>query len=311
MTTIGFAIVSHDEPERLRRLTRTLDAVYDAPPMVCHHDFSQCPMETEGFEPSVHFVRPHLATTWGTATTVSAAVKALGTLQELHDPDWMFLLSGSCYPVKPADEVRQFLGSSPCDALLDARPLVPRRTRRYGLPDERCFGDPVWAHQAYDRYEARHVSLPVPRLAPRAWPPVRMRRVAVRPRWLTWPANHVQVPVVAGRRRWRFYGGDFWFAGNRAAVASLVAAPSSLWRHYSSRHLPDESLIQTVLRNDRSLRVAADNRRFARWDSGASHPNWLELADVPQVVRSGAFFARKFRTDGDALDVIDTTLLGI
>jgi len=118
MSAIGFAIVSYDEPDQLRRLARTLDAVYEHPPIVCHHDFSQCPMETQEVEPFVHFVRPHVETGWGIVATVAAAVSALSTLQELHDPDWMFLLSGSCYPVKPADVVRQVLGALPFDALL-------------------------------------------------------------------------------------------------------------------------------------------------------------------------------------------------
>ncbi len=39
---IGFAILSHTEPEQLLRLVRTLNSMFGDPPIVCHHDFSQC-----------------------------------------------------------------------------------------------------------------------------------------------------------------------------------------------------------------------------------------------------------------------------
>jgi len=72
----------------------------------------------------------------------------------------------------------------------------------------------------------------------------------------------MRVPVVSRRLRWRFYGGDFWFVGNRSAISSLRDTPRSLWRYFSSRQVPEESLIHTVLCNDPDLRVDDDSRRF-------------------------------------------------
>ena len=43
--TIGFVIVSYDKPAQLLRLVRRLMKLYNNPPIVCHHDFSQCSLE--------------------------------------------------------------------------------------------------------------------------------------------------------------------------------------------------------------------------------------------------------------------------
>jgi hypothetical protein len=51
-----------------------------------------------------------------------------------------------------------------------------------------------------------------------------------------------------------------------------------------------------------------DNLRYIRWKHiKSSHPEILKTADLAELMRSGALFARKFDTDVDAgiLDQID------
>ena len=40
----------------MRRLIRTLNALYDSPPIACHHDFGQSSLSIEGLGPHVHLV---------------------------------------------------------------------------------------------------------------------------------------------------------------------------------------------------------------------------------------------------------------
>ena len=57
---IGFSILSHNEPEQLLRLVKTLNAMFGDPPIVCHHNFSQCSLDEALFPTNVRFVHPHI-----------------------------------------------------------------------------------------------------------------------------------------------------------------------------------------------------------------------------------------------------------
>jgi hypothetical protein len=80
--------------------------------------------------------------------------------------------------------------------------------------------------------------------------------------------------------------------------------------YYRARPNSEESLFQTALCNHPDLQICKDHKRYEIW-SGKSHPNWLELSDVPKILASGAHFARKFRPDGVVQGVLDETVLGL
>ena len=42
MPPIGFVVLTHSNPPQITRLIRCLNALYSSPPIVLHHDFSQC-----------------------------------------------------------------------------------------------------------------------------------------------------------------------------------------------------------------------------------------------------------------------------
>jgi hypothetical protein len=55
---VGFAILSHGDQRQLRRLVDGLNLHYGDPPIACHHDFSQAPLDTTLFPSNVRFVVP-------------------------------------------------------------------------------------------------------------------------------------------------------------------------------------------------------------------------------------------------------------
>jgi hypothetical protein len=72
--------------------------------------------------------------------------------------------------------------------------------------------------------------------------------------------------------------------------------------------IPSESFFATVLLNDRSLRVARDNRRFVSFEAPLTpHPDTLTTADLDRVLASKCDFARKFdaEVDTEVLDALD------
>jgi hypothetical protein len=304
---IGFAILTYNEPEQLLRLVKTLSATFDAPPIVCHHDFSKCSLDEALFPPNVRFVHPHILTRWGHITVPLVALRALSLLRKCSEPDWFVLLSGSDYPVRPADQIVAELSNSNYDLFLDNREILYRpdlsgQTAQYG------FGRPSWIALAYDRYCA----FPLfwwPRPSRKALFssvfPFRKERVLIR--------HPIMIRWFQLNRPSRIFGGAFWFQANRKAIDRLLDDPflPMLVRYYRKRKVPEESIFHSVLCSQPDLRICKDHKRYEDWTSGGSHPKWLEVSDVPKIHASGAHFARKFRPDGVAQRFIDQTVLGL
>ena len=305
---IGFAILSHNEPEQLLRLIRTLNTIFGAPPIVCHHDFSKCLLDESRFPINVRFVHPHLVTSWGHINVPIAALRAFSLLQKYDQPDWFVLLSGSDYPVRPAAEIVSELSGSNYDAYLDHREILYRAVPVGQTALDFGFGRPSWISLAYDRYYA----------IPLFWWP-RLSKTLLLSGAFPFQKKYIFLrhPDILRRlqsnRPARIYGGDFWFQANRKAVERLLNGPSlpSVMQYYRGRRNVDESLFHTLLCSQPDLKICKDHKRYEDWTTDGKHPKWLEVSDVPKIRASGAHFARKFRPGGVVQDLIDQTVLGI
>ena len=306
MIKLGFAILSYDQPKRLLRLVSTLNKMFDAPSIACHHNFDQCPLDTAQFPTNIEFIRPHIDTRWADISTSMAALKTLGHLAENSQADWFFLLSGSDYPVNNAAEIIRDLSITDYDAFLDHREisfgeLQPGQTAPHG------FRRPDWVDEARRRYWPLRFWLPylsLKRLFSGSFPFAKAGFALEGKRLLP------LLDRLGFYRPARIYGGDFWFQANRKAISRLIdPALKPVWRYYSTKSLPEEAAFHTALGNIPDLRLCGDNKRYTDWSAGGPHPKWLEAADVPRIVASGAHFARKFLPDGAAQDFIDETVL--
>ncbi len=280
--------------------------MYDAPDIVCHHNFSQCALDETLHPANVRFVHPHIFTRWGHITSSLAALKAFRLLRESSQPDWFVQLSGSDYPVKPADDVVAELAATDCDAFLDHREILfdrlpPGQNAEYG------FGRPGWISMAYDRYCAFRFSWPRPskKLLLSGVNPFQKREVFIRnPRALQW---------IEFNRPAHIYAGKFWFQANSKVIDRLLDDPSmrSLVRYYRGREVPEEALFHTLLCNQPDLHLCKDHKRYEDWTRVGQPPKWLDVSDVPAIIGSGAHFARKFKPNLVAQDFIDRTVLGL
>ena len=305
ITKVGFAILSHNEPEQLLRLVETLNAMFGDPPIVCHHDFSKSSLDEALFPANVRFVHPHIVTRWGDVTVPLAALRAFSLLREYDQPDWTVLLSGGDYPVRPADEIVTELADTKFDAYLDNREILYRAVPP-GQTAQNGFGRPGWIPLAYDRFCAVRLWWPSPSrtflLAGEF--PFRRKYVLIR------DPNIIR--RIQRDRPARIYGGDFWFQANQKAIDRLLdPSVQKLVQYYRGRPNSDESLFHTVLCNQPDLQICKDHKRYADWTKGGPHPKLLEASDVPKILASGAYFARKFGPDGVAQEFIDRTVLGL
>jgi len=280
--TIGFALLSHSEPQQLLRLVKTLGCLFDNPPIVCHHDFGQCALNEKLFPDNVQFARPHVSTKWGHISVSQAALKAIQLLQETRNPDWYILLSGSDYPVAPPRKILSDLRDGGYDVYLDYREIQYKI-----IPPDQCatygYYRPEWSEMAWRRYctSVRYLPDAADRLLQRLNPD----------------------------RPPRIFAGDTWFMANRKAAA-MLRGPfiEQLIRYYRKRFIPEEAFFQTALCNAPGLRICREHKRYADWTAGGSHPKLLTTEDLPDILNSGAHFARKFVPDSPVLGIIDREL---
>jgi hypothetical protein len=299
---VGFAILSYNEPTQLLRLTKTLNLIFDRPPIVCHHNFSQCFLNEAQFSPNVQFVHPHIVTQWGHITTPLAALRAFRILRQLERPEWFVLLSGSDYPIRKAVEVLADFFDARFDAYLDNREIPYN-------PDPFCqsaqSGREVasnWINIAHKRYW-RCQEMPFSDTSS-----LRGERLSTR---------HNRMQSISQwcqhNRPLKIYGGSFWFEANLRTVDRLLDDPymRTLIRYYRYRIIPEESLFHTALRRHPDLNICGDHKRYEDWMYGGPHPKWLDESDLPKMLSSGAHFARKFRPDGIVQRLLDNSVLGL
>ncbi len=299
---VGFSILSHGNPEQLRRLIQALDREYDRPAIACHHDFGQAALDPSQFGENVEFVRPHIATGWARYSLVQATLAAIELLYRKQSPDWFVHLSAADYPVMAGEQVRRLLADTDCDAFLDARPINPSAKGAACIkgsqnPKLNHFNNPGIRRIKRLFYTSREIWIPIVRLKPK----IRLGRISLRPGW----------PVGDVYDDFPCFFGDFWFVGN-AATAQTLLEPSEthlrLRRHLQTRTQTDETYFQTVLMNAPQLNICLDNKRFAEWNGGGAHPMVIGIDQVDEMLGSGAFFARKFAHQSPVLDVIDRSL---
>jgi len=300
MPKLGFLVISYNAPGQLLRLARCLTAAFDAPPIVCNHDFDQCQFDTSAFPNNFTFVRPHVPMAWGSIKCVDASLRALRILYDKQAPDWFFLLSGSDYPVSPLNDTLRKLESGGFDAYMDHRPI-----RQHFIPPDHIdnigFKSQRYAALAYGRYH--------PMFLPIRWPfsPEGKRRLK-----FDFPLLDRLNPVL--RLGMEIYAGKHWFVANHRCAERLLSHTSRvklLRKYFFGRHIPEEAFYQTALCNYDDVTVSTDSLRYENWTSDNANPDWLGIDHIQAIRTSGALVARKFRENAPVLDHIECELLGL
>ncbi len=308
MIRVGFVLLTHSCPDQILRLVRALNVMYDGPPIACHHDFGQCPLDTSLFPDNVAFVVPYLSTFWGCFTIVPAALAGIRLLmRQANPPDWIYLLSGSDYPSLSSDEVMRMLARTPCEAFIDHREITYSGIREGSetTGDQRTgFDRRSYVKLAYRRYCA--IAVPRPgRDKPWAFPPVGHS-------YIYHPLGRVILPNPFSSQ-FRCYAGEHWFTVNGKAADVLLSNSKQakrLLNYLRHRESPEECFYHSMLGNT-SLHLSRSNLRYIHWPAGdALHPSTLVPDHLTKIQASGAHFARKIEHDSPLVAELDR-LVGI
>jgi Core-2/I-Branching enzyme len=242
-------------------------------------------IEAAGGEP----VGDRIKSSWGGWSYLKLIVSCLREAAARHDPDWVLVLSGQDYPLRPLADIEADLDASPADARLGA--VRPVETQRPAAGDDEFFLRCRYRHYAR------------PRVFPSSLPGT------IRPL-----AYARDLPPLVGLRRIEpaplaFFASADWLTLGRAGVRTVLDASKDrrLMRHFRRVAVPSESFFASVLLANPSLIVERDNRRFSSFGHGAPNPDTLTSDDYERLLTSGADFARKFdaTVDPRVLDLLD------
>jgi hypothetical protein len=272
---VAYLVLSYTHPELVRRLVARLRGGLVA----VHHDDRRCALG------EVDALRiPATPIEWGHGSQLAAILRCLRALRD-HEWDWVVLLSGQDYPVRPVAEIETALLGAEVDAFIRFTPVPPLRLRRGGV----------------DEFARRYAY---------RWRPVRGAAPVLAQLDPLVQVRHLPSGVFAGVPAPPplpvFHGSD-WFSLSRRAVETVLAAPEPVVDHFLHTIIPTEAFVHTVLANS-ELRLANEHRRYAVFDPpSAPSPRVFGLDDVDALLASGADFARKF-DDVAVLDEIDRRL---
>lgn len=319
--TISYVVLCHTGAPQVLRLARTIRALSPRARVLIRHN--QPPGFIDGPEAEscgADLLVSDVQCRWGHWSLVDATVEAFRRARELHDPDWIVVISGQDYPVRPLDPWETTLLAGDFDAVVAADPLV---TGPSGLT-------PGGGHERLGlRYTHRWYWLPRLNVLARIPPLVRrsIRRVWFK---LLYPLQALvvlhQLPreegwVLGFRRRrgpWSqataVYKGSQWMALSRSAYGRCIEGPEvSRLRDYFMRTLvPDEAYFQTVLASSTDIKVRREPISWLSWDSDVTpHPRVLDETALEAAARAGTPFARKFDESiaPGLLDRVDRTRL--
>lgn len=275
---IAYVILAHQLPEQLTRLVRRLntpralflvhvnrrsdDAVYDA---------ARAGLGELG---NVVFLRRHKLY-WGGFGHVRATLEGLDELYRRSAQfDYVALLTGQDYPIKPVTAIERMLGES---------------GGRSFMAYDRLPGGWKDGMKRIDHWHSRRIGVP------RGWHlelPIRRR----------FPQRLVP------------YGGSsYWWLSREAVgyVRSFIAEHPGFVRFFKHVDVPDEIFFHTILMNS-PLRdaVVNDELRHVDW-TRKPLPAIFGVGDLETLRRSPKLLARKFdvTVDAEILDLVDRELL--
>jgi hypothetical protein len=300
---IGFVLLINpfNGLEQSGRLIRTLNHMFDYPPIACHHDFGKNPNFIENCPENVRLVRPHVNTQWGNFSCVEATLKALRLLYSgLDYPEWFVFLSDSDYPIKSANTIMRQLKTNLFDGYIEHK-LVSEGDLIYPPDPNNLQGWKweTWLKQCHKRYCSLRVDVPSIN---------RHLRFSKRTFWLEHPF------FTSGRlpfqKDFKCYAGEVWFCANHRCARRIIDfydTDSRVAAHYRKLLVPEESYLQTVLANAPNLKLSQNYLRYVDWTRRGSNPKVLTIDDLPKLKTSDAHFARKFNVKVDAaiLDELD------
>ena len=266
---LAHLILAHNQPEQLGRLINRLQ--HPDVDIYIHLDKKTDPEPFRHLTDikNVYLIRNNIKVYWGTYAIVKATLNSFNEI--IHsgkEYQYLNLLSGQDYPLKPQQALHDFLAQNPGKAFMNY-----------------LHFDTEW-QEALSRVQEYHLNnyrIPGKFLLQKLVNKVLGKR----------EMPDGMVPV--GRSQWFTIAMD------------CVRYIDEYWQeHPKFRHFikltwgPDEFVFQTILFNSQYREAMVNNDlRYIDWSGGGVSPKMLTDSDADALAASGKYFARKFDISRD------------
>jgi hypothetical protein len=264
--TLGCIVVAHNSPEHVRLQLRTLQ--HPEVRLYLHVDSR---VDLAPFlEPGVALL-PRYPTRWAGPEMVDAMLGGLS--RAVADGcDYILLLAGNGFPLKPIDEILGFFAAHPHRSYGEYGPMRDRKRTDF---------------YAYTVLGRRELCIP--------WGED-TSMFGIKGHVLNWALRICSLPK--GKRRFPSYlqpfGGRAWWNLSRDAAEYVLAfdAEHPDYRRYHEHTWGvDEAFLCSILARS-GLEIVNDSLRYYAWGDGARSLT-ATPADIPTMLNSGALFAQK------------------
>ncbi|QCR22499.1 beta-1,6-N-acetylglucosaminyltransferase [Pontibacter sp. SGAir0037] len=283
---VAHLIMAHKEPAQVERLVKAL--LHDDADIYIHISTNSAiePFEYLKLIDHVRLIQNRLDVRWGSYKFTKAIIESTREiLQTGIAYDFINLISGQDYPIKPVDKIHKFL-----EAHIG-------RSFIYDEPE----GSDWWSH-AITRVEKYHTT---------NFEFKGQYRIQAFINWLL-PKRKFPLPM-------ELYGGSnstWWTISIESAeyLVQFFDNHPELRRFAYFSWGSDEFLVATILMNSPYRdKMICHNYRYIDWSDGGAHPVILTTKDLAGIKASDCLFARKFDVQQDAtiLDRIDKEVLGL
>jgi Core-2/I-Branching enzyme len=296
---VGYLIVAHNHPQHFRRLLQAILTPQSAAFVHIDAKTDIAPFAQQQLAlPNLHFAKHRVPVYWGEFTMVEAVLDLMRTaLDEKPAYDYLVLISGSDYPIRPPAAFEDFLARNAGQQFINV----------VQMPNDEV-SKPLTRLQHYKVLSGKASTIPL-KIA---------RRLLIKTRVL--PRERSFTTALNGLLP---YGGSTWWALTNGAcryILDFVEREREFVRFYRNTWFPDEGMIHTILGNSPHAASIRRNVTYTDWAKRGPHPGVIGSQHVQRFIaeptleaddRYGPgelFFARKFRDEDAALiDELDAS----
>jgi hypothetical protein len=299
---VQYLVTAYKEPLQIRRLCEHL-----GPHVTVQWDRTT-PLPSFG---AVSGRATRCPVVWGDGTFLNALLDSFLLLRR-NEFDWLVVLSGQDYPIRPITELETALAHDDYALYMETPHVAGYADIERGYLDDRYFYQYRWIPDRVWR--------PLPRQLQRAtggllkfavnlWGErsvrVQRRPANLAPGFAMRARHHPFTPNLPCRK------GSDWFALSRPVfdrLNQLVQQRPDLVHYFSRTYIPTESFFHTILFPEWEDRNAGTNLHYRVMAGDGARPKLLDENDLDAMIASGKYFARKFARDSPVLDALDRQL---
>ena len=217
---------------------------------------------------------------WGTFSQVQATLNLLNNAISNCEYDYYFLISGQDFPIQPVEKLLELLQNNKNANYIN---LLPSRNN--GLPKQNNYdkrNQIVFNDWILKKNSFNHI----------------IRRL-----YIALTGGYSRTFKFFERKEQlnlrSYFGSSWWCLDNnfiRHLRENLKQNPQYV-EFFKKACCPDESFFQTAFMSSPFADTRKEYLHYIDWSEGGSSPKNLNTADLPAILKSGKFMARKI--DGD------------